>query len=434
MPVLLTSDALITSSTSTTSTSLQDCATSMQTSGIATDWFVAYRANFGGNDSSQVGEAICLHDDASVVLGTAAAESNGGGVHYDGGQLQGFARITTSGLDTVKLQHRNITSSDTNYIGSRALMAIPLNQFFTDDGFGGVQSEAATLTENADFFYSGTNSATAENTGIGNTWTTVRTVDFDLVSAGDYYVFFSVETTAAGGSATDGMQARFQIAGTTQCAEFVREWEDDNDRPNFAYSDMVTLSAGTTTFRVQVQNRNANSIVSAYRSRIWAFRVESFLPGAAIVDASGDSAITHTAYSDSEIFLDLPYTTSTRSTNDVGFCTVVMGSSGVNTLAEIRAYNGIGARCVDSGYALNDSGLDSGDDLMPTVLFSVTNDDPTDAAGYKLRTRIGAAGTGTIGRNAGNSAGIRSNMFVWPLFKADIDPMLTDSGLTPTIV
>lgn len=425
-------------STSTTSTSLVDagCTVSVASGVQETfDIMVAYRANFGGNDNAQVGEAICLHTDSSVVLGQASAESNGGSVHYSGGQLQGFARVTVNANHNIKLRHRNITSSDTNFTGSRGIVGIYLAQphdIFNDGVDDFDLPHVVTCVENSDFFYSGTNSASAETAAIGNTWTTVRTVDFTLPSAGNYRIFFSAEATMSGGSATDGAQCRFQIDGTTQGAEWVREWEDDGDRPNFAYTDVVSLSAGSRTFRVQMQNRNPLSIVLPFRSRIWAFRADSFLAGSQDVETTGDSAVTHTTYSDSDIFMSTPYTAFLPTEQVLGFATLCMGSSGVNMLAEIVDLNGGTERCLDAGYALNDSGLGSDDDLMPTVLFQSSSVDPSDSAGFKVRTRIDVAGTGTAGRNAANSAGVRCNLQVWPMFKLENDPLLLDGVLATT--
>lgn len=424
----------------TTSTSLVDASSNVTlvAEDTTTDFFVAYRGTFGGNDASQVGEAQCITG-AATILGLSTAESNGTGTSYGGGQLQGFARYTKpSGADTVKLQHRCVTSSDTNRLGAQGIIMIPLDQALIFDVDLGVQQEHVPLIEGADFFYTGTNSATAVATSIGNTWTSVGPGGatepvFNIPSAGDYRVFFSVETTLTSGSTSDGHQARFQIAGTTQGPEWVREWENNSDRINFGYTDQVALSAGATTFRIQVQNRNANSTLSAYRTRIWAFRAETFLAGATDVETTGDNAITHTSYSDSEIFLAASYTgTLVGGSPHVAFATVNLASSGtgIDTLVEIRdepATGGTG-RCLNSGFGYNDAGLDSGDDLMPTVVFQTGSSGMGATDGHRVRTKISAAGTGTAGRNAGNTGGVRNNLFLWPMFVREQDLLPQDGG------
>lgn len=437
MPALNVQSALAAGGgTSTTSTTFVDGTVLDLPGGIPSgvDYFIAYRANFGGNDAAQVGQVRLLQVTGSVELGLTGGEGIGNSNHWDTGQLQGFARVTTGAVsDNFSIQHRNVTSSDTNYLGSRAIVAIPIGQNSIIDEFdGSVIQEQVTLTQDYDYFYSGTNSGTAEVSSVGNTWTTVRTVDFAINTAGDYRVFFSCEATLAGGSATDGAQCRFQIDASNISPEFVHEWEDDEDRPNFAWSKQVNLTAASHTFRVQVQNRNSSSIVSAYRSRIWAFRNATFAAGAYSTLTSGDSAITHTSYSDSEVVLDTSMT-SKNPGRVVCFASVNLGYSGGVALAELKNAGGT-ERSVDAGRAYNDSGLDSGDDLMPTVLMMEDGTNRGEEPGYRVRHRLSAAGTGTIGRNAGNTANIENNLMIWHLFveQHDVSSIISQTGVVTT--
>lgn len=430
MPLLNVVSTESTTGSSTTGTSFVDanCTQSIPDLGTGLDYFCAYRTSFGGNDNAQVGALQAIHSGAVGVYGEAAGEGAGGSANefWHTGHLQGFARLTVDGTQTVKVQHKNITSSDTNYVGAQSIVLIPLNQHDVIDPVdGGFLTQETHLNENADYFYSGTNSATAEVSSVGSTWTTARTVDFSIQTAGEYYVFFSVEAAYnASGSTASATCARFQIAGTTQSSEWQKEWEDDNDRNNFAYADRVTLSAGTTTFRIQVKNKGSATIINAYRGRIWAFRAESFGASALTVDSTGDAAITHTAYSDSEIFLDTAYA-NYGSSFGIAVATFALGGAG-QTVVEMRKSGSIG-RCVDAGAFLNNVTAD----IMPTVIWISAA--IADSGNIRVRHRA-APITGTIGRDALGTSGIRSNLFYWQLSRSELAPGMGHSkGFSPSL-
>lgn len=405
---------------STTSTTMQDgsCAVTIPALFAGRTYFVAARANFGGNDNAQVGEVRLFQVTGSVAIGLASGEGAGVSAAWGSGQFHGFFKITAgAGGDTFKLQHRNVTSSDTDFLGAMAILAVPLDQKTELDSFdNSVIVEAAPLVSGVDYYHSGTNSATAEVSSISNTWTTQRTVDFTAMEAGDYMVFISTEVLPGSGTASDGAMARFQIdaANINSLPDFKKEWETNEDRFCFAYSGKVTVTAGTHTFRIQVQNKNANAIVSAARSNIWAFKCSSFTKTASTVNTSGQSALTNTSY-DATDFMTLVDVPTAMGANRAVFAYTNYSNSINNaTLGQLGKTDGT-AYVTDTGETQNNSGNSSDDDVIPTVAFSHENGSPSISRTHRLRSRVAAASTGTAGRNAGNTAGVHSNLLLWEL-------------------
>jgi len=212
-PIIATQDTE--QSTSSSSPTDASCTTSALANGV--DYLVRYTANIGGDNTSTVPAIRLVH--GSDVLADVAAEGRGLSNHWDSCQCQGYAKVTGNGTDTLKFQ---FWSTDGNYCfaGAMAIVAIPL----TD------------LTENSDYWHSGTNSATYEVSGASTSWETLRSQAFTLPDAGDYLVLMSAEGQPSNsGNSNERMRLRWLVDSTYLCPTDVggvgnsEEWEDNVD-------------------------------------------------------------------------------------------------------------------------------------------------------------------------------------------------------------
>ena len=178
------------------------------------DYLVIYNAGFGGaGTSDEVGARI---EYGSTVIGRAEDEGSSSGtpeavrIH----QLAGFAVITGTGSDELRIKHQ--VSTGMSFIGGKGIVTVPL------DG----------IIENGDYWRIVGNGDANEATSSG-AFADVRNVTFDLPDAGDYLVLASMEATMAAGTDGGGAAMRLQIGGVTQKMAWAKEWETNNQSQNF---------------------------------------------------------------------------------------------------------------------------------------------------------------------------------------------------------
>lgn len=392
-------------STTSSGENSANCTTASLTN--STDFLVIYAGNHGNNSTS----GIPIHRTRFGASGTpsdgteqafTASEGRGLSNHWDSGGNAGFARATGDGSDAEKL---NMTDGlgNTSYFGAMQVIAVPLNSDFG--------------SEDTDWFYDGTDSATEEVSGVGNTWTDIRSVNFTLPSpTQDWIVLMSVEAHVDGGSATDGAAVRFQVGGTTLGSEYHEEWENNSDFFSFAYAGVVeSLASGSTTFRIQGQNRSTASVFDARRSRIWAFRVDQFDQVVETTDTTGDSGFTGTSASDTESFLTTTYTPN-QSEYVLVLGNVVGGNSTTQTTTmDLRNSTDTTDLQVAAGEYENDNGYDADRDQKLTLL--AATESISSAKQYRIRYYVDG-GTGTVGRDPDNTGAVESRLVFWGLTEA----------------
>lgn len=393
---------------STTSTTLVDAACETAALADGVDYCVIFRGNQGGNDTDQVGELALLF--GSDVIASCGGEGRGLSRNLDGNQTPGFRLVTGDGSKTLKFQHRCLDASDTNFSGSMRIDAIPLTE----------------LVAGEDYFHAGATAATLEVSGIGNTWTDARSQAFDFPGpTQDWLVFFSTEVAVSvSGADADSASARFQIDGVTVGSEYHQEWEDNRDWHGFAIADVVNLAAGSHTLRVQVQNRQAQNRVDARRSNFFAIRKDKFEQVVVTVNEAGVSSFNNATYDDTNAFLQTLFTPhQSEHVLVIGYTVAGYSTTDVSTLELRNVTDGV-SLVTDAGEYENDNGFDTGRDQIPTLLLGSENLTTLTERDYRVRYRELGGGTGAVGRNAANNAGIRSVLIVIGLTAVN-KPMVT---------
>lgn len=387
---------------STTSSLTDDnCETGVLANSI--DYLVLYCGNFGSSTTSNVGGIGVWH--GSTELSEGQGEGAGTNTHWASIQTQGNLIVTGNGTDTLK--YRFGVGSGTGYIGSMGIVAIPL----TD------------LVEGTDYWHSGVASSdTPEVTNTSLSGETVRIVEFTVPDAGDYIVLMSVEGNPAssGGSASNASRVQFLLDSTTEICPtetgigVLQEWEDNLQWDNFAAISLLNLSSGAHDFEIKGYSRSS-AIANFRRSRITLIRAASFKQVVQTRDTTGDST-TSSSFVD---FSGLDTTFTPTDNNHIVHMTyAVPGNSSVFvTRSQLLNDTDTAAHRINAGEYNNDNGFDTNRDLVPVTMIHSQQYSTAKDWQYQFLT---GSGTGVIGKNRSNTAGIESNFVFWELETEDV--------------
>ena len=355
-------------------------------------YLVIYSGNHGGSDSSAVSELVL--EFGTTVIARGVGEGRGTSNHWDSGQTAGFYLVVGDGTSTLRFRFRCVTSFDTCYAGSMAIIALPLD----------------LLTEGEDYWYEVRNgdSWNVTNAPTGS-WTDLLTVPFNLPETGDYIVLMSGEGRSNNQDPVEAARMRFLANGSVLGSDYHQEREDDRDSHNFMKAQVVSLPAGSQTFEVECRSRT-DPQADFRRARIVVLRAAAFDQVLQTSDTSG-------AQSTSTSFVDFSGLDTTFTPNlpewVVVLANAVLGSSTQAATAELRDDTAGASYRVNGGEMENDVGFSSGRDQQPTLLAHAAQLAATST--WKVRYRADPSGTAVIGRNAANTAGIRSDLIVWGL-------------------
>lgn len=425
----LGTDGFQNQTSTTTSTTFADFAGSATAAALINghDYLVWYSCGFGFSNNGESPEVEMLQ--GSTVLALARGEGRADTKVGGSGTCSGVLKVTGDGTNLLEMKHR-LQNSGFTAVTSGSLVAMDL------------ENGSATFTPNVDYFFDGTSSATIEQNDLADTWTTIRTVNFTLPGPTQDWIYcMSVEGEPGAGTVLDAVMVRFQIDGTTQGAgEYVKEWEANDDRTGFAYCDIANETAGSHTFRIQGRNRDTSANVDFYRSNIVAIKKSMFEQVKQTVDTAGSSG-TLTVTGSTVTFLQTAYTPH-QNEGVLAIASTTMAHSTDSTHAELHACLPAGGGCVfssnllnQSGINQNDDGLGSDDDLIPLLLVGTYPCSSGCIEQFEIRPYGDAAGTWTIGKNAGNTAGVRSNLILAGLtITGVVDPLLGNprGGIVPS--
>jgi len=380
----------------TTSTSPVDssCETSALEDGV--DYLVIYVNNAGSDSDSNRAHVQLLF--GSSVIAQTEGEGKGLDYHWDSVQLQGFARVTGDGSSTLKFQFW-IESSGTARVGGQYIIAIPLKY----------------LVEGYDFFYSGTNSDTEEESDVSSSWTTLRSATWNTANT-EYIVLMSAECNAGGNSEDSAWKTRYyvgdtELTPTETSVGHLQEWENDNDWDSVVSKSMVTIPEGSNTFKIECASR-LNGSSSFRRSRIWAFRKEAFQQIKQTIDTSGDSTTSAT-------YVDFSGLTTSYTPSQLEYVIALsqcVSNNDSDSPTIFRLYQSTDGNqyCVGAGEYLNNSGFNSDSDLVPTLL--AATEEISTAKTWKTQYKTAyTPSTSTVGRNRENTAGVQSGLILWGL-------------------
>jgi hypothetical protein len=378
----------------TAQTTWQDasCETSALADGV--EYLVIHCGNMGGDATSAEIEAQLLL--GSTQIGYGASEGRGTSNNFDGGQINGYKRVTGNGTDTLKYQFDVITSGDTAYIGAMAIIAIPLTE----------------LTENTDFWHSGTNSSSNEVTNASTSGETLRTYSPTLPETGDYLILMSAECTPGSGGTAYGLRA--SADGTDICQTdtstygWREEYETDTDWMNQAWCTMETLSSGSRTFLMRCASYTS-ATADFRRSNIWTFKKSAFEQ---IVQNKFSTGISDT----SSTYIN--WSASDQAINPTEQSYIValgyaVGRTSTYASPVIELYNATDTTShrTESGEYINDYG--TGNDRVG-VFLAHCGQYNTGSDTWRFRVRA-PSGTVYWGRNLDDNGDIQSNLILWQL-------------------
>ncbi len=383
-------------STGSTSYVSANCETAALADGVV--YFIAYRGNAGGSDTSAEPSLRLLH--GSTTIGEMRAEGRGLSNHWDSSQCSGYTVITGNGTDTLAFEMAAPLGSNTTFAGAMSIKAMPL----TD------------LVLNSDYWFSGTDAATLEVTDATvDGWDTQRGLDFTLPDDGDYLVFMSHEAAPSDiGATANAALSRFRVGGTTIGSEYLHEWEDNTDFSSVQIAQLVTgLSAGDVAFEIEVGSR-VDAEANFRRSRIVVFRAASFDQIVQTIDTSGQTTASTSMVDFTGLNTDF---TPNQEEYVMVLGHVVAGLSTTNACTlQIRNNTDAANFNVDAGEYENDNGFDSARDQKPTLL--VHTEQISVLKNYRMQFRA-VAGTAAVGRNPDDTGGVRSSLIVWGLTTVD---------------
>lgn len=380
-----------------------NCETSALANGV--DYFVAYYGNCGSDSTSAV--PLMRFVFGSTVIGDTGDEGRGNDGHWDNSECTGYAKITGNGTDTLKFQMNS--NGYTVYTGAMHIMAMRLTGY---------------ITEGVDYWYSGTNDSGNEVSDASTTWETLRSQAFTLPDAGDYLVFMSAEMQAGDSDSADSAwKLRFYVDTTEICPTdsadegYLEEWEDDTGWATGKISELVNLSSGSRTFKIECASRNSTPDSNFRRSRIWVFRKASFVQMVRTTESTGTST-TQTTYQD---FSGLNTTfTPVQSGSYVFIVLHAIGRNSTYYSCPVQLYNDSDstAHRVDAGEYNNGYGTGSGVDINLNAS-PIHCGQYTAAKNWKVQYRADG-GTAYIGRNKNDDGGVKSNLIFWELATPEV--------------
>lgn len=394
-----------------------NCSTAALAVGV--EYLVIYRGSFGGSrvSGSASPELRLRHNGDTLAECAARTDPGSPAVQWSGSQAQGFARITGAG-QPVEFEMR-ATQGDV-HAGAMAIVAIPINE----------------LVEDTEFFETGTNSGTNEETNVPvePTWTTIRELSFTPRDAGDYLLMVSVEGQArvAADAAVrvlwevDGAQARFT---TTDNGNSQKQRLNNSDWFGMSFSALATLTKAPYTVTILGQSRTEPR--NRYRrSRIWAIRARTFTQALEIVNDDGLGTLSQSYVP----FMNLPYVP--KQTEDVlVLASTYVGYRVQGGAALMQLVSSGQARCVDSGEACNEGGFSAASDNPPLMMLDVDQgvSDPT-AYATECKSTTGAVPESAYGRTRENDEGSFSTIVAMSMELQSPDgEVATISGATGAV-
>lgn len=399
-------------STSSTSYTSAGCTTSALANGV--EYLVLYGMSYGSDSNSALPQARLLFGSSTTL-----AENYNEGWHsvfFDSGRLQGICKVTGDGSSTLAFQFEVGTGS-TAYAGAMFIVAISL------DDLG---------TQNTDWWFSGTDSATDElsNAAIDG-WDTVRSQAWTL-SAGDYIVLMSCEGTQ-GDTATNSRagQCRFRVAGSTMGSEYHLELEDAGIYNSWMGMDKLTLSSGSNTFAIEAGTRTAAE-ADFRRSRIFVCKASVLDQVVRAVDTTGSTS-SSTSYVD---FITQSYTPN--QTEDVLVLGhAVCGNPTLPYVCQTQLYNATDTAviCQDGAQFENDQSVNNGDQypvFSAGVISSASGAKSVKLQFRQQRESGGSSGTAHIGLAADDSTGVQSTLLIISLTTASSAQEITTGTATET--
>ena len=391
------------SNTGTTDADTTDTDLDRKTAALANgiDYIVFYYANCGGSDTSAVPEmSIWFGDPASLLTGTrcgyVAAEGRGSGTdHWDSGQLQGVTMVTGDGTSVMGFSGRALVASDTSYFGAFGIVCIPTTEFSATVWFEGDNLNTEELVN-------------AETTQMNDVVST--TFADESFAAGDYLVVMSMQAQIESADVTGGYLADFTVDDVPINPVTMREEAEDTlDYMNCMAAEILTLGAGTHTFKTRGQSQGA-ATVDFSRSRILVVKltdvfdqyVSTVQNSAEAVTATtyGTSAMCETTYTPNqqEYVFAIGTWTDFVNTTDVGVTRIV------NT-SDTTVF------CEDAGEYLNNSASEDAGISAPFMCEQISA-----AKNYAVQLRT-AAGTATWG-----TGDVDSRLLFWGLTTSAAPP------------
>lgn len=379
-----------------------NCSSSTLSSG---DWFAIGFANHRNNNagSSGFGSEVEARIGSTRFAVSSWNSINGQfniGDDAAGGCLSVFARVTSSGSDTLNMRARALenTTGENILVGSQAWIYFNIGN----------------LAENTDYWAAeAANSDSAEVTPNGDTWTDSEQLIFTPTETGDYLIMASAEGFNAGGvSLSNEYWARLRMNGATIGTETEMKCDIANFGtttavfgPNFTMIDVRTLTASVQyTINWQFQNAAGQSSLSYRRSRIYVFRLAAFVDSEYAIIANGIQASN-----------EIEECSSTLSFNFGGSPVTAMVLAGCD-YANGGAWGSgwlrrDGTPDVDYPpdgrmWAVVETGLGATNDFMP-LNFGAVQTGTTGAQVYRLVGQSEDTPTITFGRTRGNGGNSR---------------------------
>lgn len=386
-----------------TTTANADADASCETSALANgvDYCVIYCGNMGSSGTgAKPNLSLRLGGTSGTKIAEGVDEGLGNSTHYGGGQCAGATKVTGNGSDTLAFTF-GYNNPTTTYAGAMSIAAIPLDN----------------LTEDEDWFWDGDNSSTEEVTNAVSTWETQRSVTWNLPETGDYLIIMSNEakasnrTTSATGYAS---RTRYYVGATelqpTETGEgHIREWEDPDVWGSNAICTVENLTAGNNTFKIEAASRGDFDESNHRRGQIFVFKLtNTFVKWTHTQDTTGVSSATVDTWN---TWSAMDTTFDPDNTNDILHLFGGVPGCGVDESTRVRLYDVTGSAEYrpNSGEYNNDNGFSSARDLVPAFMSHVQN------YGTSKDWRIDfqhTRGTGVVGKNRDNTAGIESNFII----------------------
>lgn len=399
-------------STTSTSKVTSSCVTSSLSNGV--DYLVLARCGIGGSDNAAIPAVFFEFGNSAspgsgnTVIGAVRQEGVGNGNHYDSCQMAVATLVTGDGSSTLFFSF-SASTSDTAYIGSQVIVAVPLSE----------------LTAGADYFSDVNFDGSDEQSGIDNTPVAIGgTITFNLpgptqdwICLSHVRVFFS-----ASSDASDAMTAALEVDSSQVGPSWFKEAEDSADQsmPAWAYI-LEDLAAGDHDFEILVSNRDATGNVGSQRHSLVLLRRDALQQVLESVDSTGiafASAFSNTTFADGTSVLDQAITvgSANRYVLSIGLISGTASADGSSVLFDLRNETDGVSHSQEAGENQHDGGLDSGMDQCPTLLLGCEQL-AASAKTYSVRYRVDS-NSGVYGRSPAD-AGIRSNLILMELATPD---------------
>jgi hypothetical protein len=317
-----------------------------------------------------------------------------------GGCLSVFARVTSSGSDTLNMRGRALENAggEDILVGSQAWIYFNIG----------------TMTENTDYWAAeAANSDTAEVTPNGNTWTASEQLSFTPTETGSYLIMASAEGFNAGGvSISNEYWARLRMDSTTIGTGTEMKCDIANFGtttavfgPSFTMIDVRTLTASVpVTFNWEFQNASGFSDLSYRRSRIYVFRLAAFVDSDFAVIADGIQASNSTVECTTALTFDFGASPVTALV--LAGCDYANGGAWGSGWLRRDGTPDVDYPPDGRMWAVVETGLGATNDFMP-LNFGAVQTSTTNSQTYRLVGMSEDTPTLTFGRTRGNAGNSR---------------------------